>query len=242
MKNDLNLENTYYDNIDSNFINAFKLSESEFTHNELMDMLKVGNIPQKQIAAIKLDCIHNAEEIEVLLSNLTGCDGKIREAVAQKIYTLITNNNNTESFANLSPDIFADATIDINANICRLIVDSARMLKDYENFSFVYTNKLVTFAKEALCELNKFVFRDKKYVINKQLFKLYWCLEGLRYFYKYANQDDLKLILYSCSEVSEYTIREKTAQIVIQTNNYSEIKHKLINDPNYYVRQIFKSS
>lgn len=242
MKNDLNLENTYYDNIDSNFINAYNLSESEFTHIELINMLKTGNIPQKQIAAIKLDCIHNTEEIEVLLSNLTGCDGKIREAVAQKIYTLITNNDNIESFANLSPDIFADATIDINANICRLIVDSARMLKNYEKFSLIYTNKLISYAKDALCELDKFIFRDKKYVINKQLFKLYWCLEGLRYFYNYANPDDLKFVLYSCSTIDEYTIREKIAQIIIQTDNFNEIKQKLKNDNNYYVRQIFKSS
>ena len=137
------------------------------------------------------------------------------------------------------PEIFADATIDINANICRLVVDSAFLMKDVENFAQIYTDKVLKFTFEALKELDNFIFRDKKYVINKQLFKLYWCLETLKNFYPFVKEDVLKEILYKCSEQKEYTIREKTAQILAVTNIFPELKNKLMDDENYYVRAAF---
>ena len=79
-------------------------------------------------------------------------------------------------------EVFANASIDINANICRLVIDSVAILKKDSEFSEKYLNKILMFIKEAFIEIDKFIFRDKKYVINKQLFKLYWCLEALKLF------------------------------------------------------------
>ena len=84
-----NLNKGFYIDLDTNFQEACEMSEREFSHEELIELLKNGNIPQKQIAALKLDYILNQEEANILINNLTGCDGKIREAVALKISNLL---------------------------------------------------------------------------------------------------------------------------------------------------------
>ena len=231
----------FYKNIDENFESAVELSEKNFSHDDLMQLLQNGNIPQKQIAALKLDCVENKTEGKILVDNLTGCDGKIREAAALKInQLLIKENNNLNKF--LYPEIFADATIDINANICRLVVDSVSILKQNKEFSKIYLNKILNFISETFEELDKFIFRDKKYVINKQLFKLYWCLETLKNFTSEIDESLLLKILERASQEKEYTIREKAAQILVNLTNpdFENLKSRLINDENYYVREVFR--
>ena len=238
---DIDLNTGFYADLDTNFYQACDMCDRNFSHSKLIEMLKNGNIPQKQIAALKLDCVSSKEEAQVLISNLTGCDGKIREAVALKIFQILTQDGSNKLFFNY-PQIFADATIDINANICRLVVDSACLLQSIEDFSPNYTNIILRFALDALKELDNFIFRDKKYVINKQLFKLYWCLETLKNFYPYAPKDTLSEILSKSAAQKEYTIREKTAQILILTDILPEIRQQLENDENYYVRAVFTKS
>ena len=81
----------------------------------------------------------------------------------------------------------------------------------------------------------------KKYVINKQLFKLYWCLETLQNYYMEIDNIKLKQILEQGAAQSEYTIREKVAQIVRLAGGFEDLKNKLEQDENYYVRAIFNS-
>ena len=238
---DKDLNTGFYADLDSNFQEAYEMCDRDFSHTDLIEMLKVGNIPQKQIAALKLDGVFNQDDAEILISNLTGCDGKIREAVALKTYQILAKDECSKKFFNY-PKTFADATIDINANICRLVVDSACLLQSIEDFSSNYTNIILRFALDALKELDNFIFRDKKYVINKQLFKLYWCLETLKNFYPYAPKDTLSGILSKSAAQKEYTIREKTAQILILIDILPEIRQQLKNDENYYVRAVFTKS
>lgn len=226
------------DNFDKDFEAAYKLCVNTHTHSELLDMLNSGNIAQKQISALKFDVVQNEQDVHALLSNLTGCDGKIREAVAFKINSLLFNDEVKKLFAPHAAKVFAQASIDINANICRLVVDSALMLKEFDNFSKSYTDYILKFIQEALAELDKFIFRDKKYVINKQLFKLYWSLEALNNFCEYVDEETLKEIIIKCSKQEEYTIREKIALILSNTNINKEVKELLTNDENYYVKQI----
>lgn len=226
--------------LDENFDFACELSEKEFTHQELLKMLEVGNIAERQIAALKFDKVENDVDALALMNNLTGCDGKIREAVALRINQLLTSNIEARAFFNY-PLVFADATIDINANICRLVVDSAKLLKADAEFSKIYLERILEFTKQAFEELDKFIFRDKKYVINKQLFKLYWCLETLQNYYMEIDNTKLKQILEQGAAQSEYTIREKVAQIVRLAGGFEDLKNKLEQDENYYVRAIFNN-
>ena len=224
--------------LDENFDLACKLSEKEFTHNELLEMLNNGNIAERQIAALKFDKVENDIDALALMNNLTGCDGKIREAVALRINQLVVSIPETREFFNF-PLVFADATIDINANICRLVVDSAKLLKEDADFTQIYVQRILKFTQEAFEELDKFIFRDKKYVINKQLFKLYWCLETLQNFYMDVEKTTLEAILNKGAEQNEYTIREKVAQVVKLSGYFQELEEKLKFDENYYVRAVF---
>lgn len=228
----------FYKDLDTNFEEAYKMSSMEFTHEELLNMLQNGNIPQKQLAAMRLQSTNNQAEADILVSNLTGCDGKIREAVALKINNLLREKPECVEFFNQA-EIFADATIDINANICRLVIDSLPYIKQNQNFTKIYLGKILKFISNAFEELDKIAFRDKKYVINKQLFKLYWCLDALKYFVDDINAKTLLKILNRTASEREYTIREKTAQIVVLTP-FEELKNLLKNDENYYVRAVFR--
>lgn len=230
----------FYNNLDTNFEQALEMSEKNFSHSELIELLKTGNIPQKQIAALRLDEITSQEEADILISNLTGCDGKIREAVALRINQLLITFPNIAKYFTQA-DIFANASIDINANICRLAIDSAGILLSDNNFFITYSNTILKFIYESFEALDKFIYRDKKYVINKQLFKLYWSLEALKLFADKLEKSTLFTILDRSSREREYTIREKSAQIIVKLDSrkYSTIKKQLQNDDNYYVRQIF---
>ena len=81
MNADLNSNNCFYDDLDKNFELAYKMSEIDFSHDELISMLRNGNIPEKQIAALKFDYVKDKNDATALLSNLTGCDG---QAVTEK--------------------------------------------------------------------------------------------------------------------------------------------------------------
>lgn len=231
----------FYENSDTNFEQALILSETEFSHEKLIEMLKNGNIPQKQIAALKLDGIRNIEEGKILLSDLTGCDGKIREAVVFKLFELIKNNPETREIfhGGHSASVLADASIDINGNICRLAIDCADILSEDNTFSKIYSEKIINIINRAFGELEKITFKDKKYVINKQIFKIYWCLESLKNFITLIDKETLEDILTKSASRDEYTIREKTAQILVKISGFENLKNILKNDENYYVRNVF---
>ena len=235
---EFNLNECYESTLDANFSRALTLCSEEFSKEQLLEFLQYGNMPEKQYAALVIDSIENREEADILMSNLTGCDGKIREAVAFKLGELVQKNPNM--FLEY-PEIFAKATIDINANICREIIDVLKYLKFDKDFSKVYIREIVKIITDALDTLSSFNFRDKKYTINKQLFKIYWCLEGINVFASYINEDELFSILNNCSKIQEYTIREKVA-LVLKNNAKSDklenLKSKLKLDENYYVKNV----
>lgn len=232
----------FYKDLDTNFEIACELSEQEIEHEKAIEFLRYGNIPEKQIAALNLQFLNSKEEAQILVNNLTGCDGKIREAVALKITQFLIQDKKYIDYF-VYPEIFADATIDINGNICRLVLDAVAILGENTDFKICYINKILAFVDEAFDALDKFVFRDKKYVINKQLFKLYWCLEALKLFFRDVEQDKLLGILERAVNEQEYTIREKVAQIVVNLNDvkFLSLKNILKDDENYYVREVFKN-
>ena len=228
----------YEESLDKNFSRAYNLCTGDFSQEELFGLLKNGNMPEKQFAALEISSLNNQSEADILMGNLTGCDGKIREAVAFKISELIRAD---KSFFYKYPDIFADATIDINANICRTVIECLNWLKDDSGFSKIYMDKILKFIDDALNALDGFIFRDKKYTINKQLFKLYWCLEGINVFFENLDENTIVEPLKRCAEVEEYTIREKVALILkhpIKTKQLINLKKHLKNDSNYYVKNV----
>lgn len=223
-----------------NLKQALNLAKKEFTHSELVEHLKTGSVLEKQISALNLKCVNSKAEAHLLVQNLVGVDGKIREAVAFKIHELLFQHNLAEMFNSADNyETFAMALIDIDSNVCRLVLDIIEKLQYDSKFSEFMSKKLVEIIKEVFEEVEKFTFRDKKYKINKQVFKLYWSLSALNIFYKNLDFQELKQILIKASQFSEYTIREKCMKILpklIHDEDLNNIYLKLLNDDNYYVR------
>ena len=236
------MKHKYESTLDENFNRAFELCSSEHNYELLIDLLKTGNIPEKQYSALFINELKSQEDAKIFISNLVNCDGKIREAVALKISEFIHIEQYREYFSNY-PEIFAQSTIDINANISRIIIDSLVYLNDNPSFGGKYSKILQKYIQDAFDGLDKIIYRDKKYTINKQLFKLYWSLEGLYNYSQYIERSVLKDILEKTSNISEYTVREKAAKFLRKYKNepmFVNLISKFEQDENYYVKSFFK--
>jgi len=235
------LNNSYYETLDENFTQALNLYETDYTHSDLLEFLKNGNIVQKQIAALKLETIKSIEDAQILVSNLVGQDGKIREAVSLRLNEFMSTPELLPYFETAQNyKIFLAAIIDINANICRNVICAISNLKNNDTFLNQFCPELVKLSSELLDKIEKFDFQDGKYKVNKEVFKLYWCLETIYEFYDKINFIDLKQIILRAKNIQEYTIREKAAKILSRHFNDEELKLaqiELKNDSNYYVRR-----
>lgn len=236
-----NNDNSYFNSHEENFKQALELASKDFSDAELYELLKNGNIPQKQIAALRIKTVESEEQARIFLANLTGQDGKIREAVSLRINEFMCNPQTLHYFQNINAyDIFLEAIIDINGNICRNIINAVANMKDSEDFSKYYTSKLIQKIWTLIDIIKDFDLQDGKYKVNKEVFKLYWCLETLYDFADKIKFSELKQILLATKEINDYTIREKTARILtlnFQDDDLNKIKIQLKSDNNYYVRR-----
>lgn len=235
------MNNSYYKTLDENFEQALNLYESNYSHEQLLDLLKSGNIVQKQISALRLDTITSDSDAKILVSNLVGQDGKVREAVSLRLNEFMSDPNLICFFQ--SPEnynIFLLAIIDINANICRNVISAVSNLKNNDTFCKIFGTNLVKLTLELLDKVEEFNFQDGKYKVNKEVFKLYWCLETIYEFYEKIEFSDLKTIILRSKNINEYTIREKAAKILSRGFTDRDLllaQSELKNDPNYYVRR-----
>ena len=235
------MNNSYYETLDENFTQALNLYEQEYSHEELVEFLASGNIVQKQIAALQLDTVKSTEDAKILLSNLTGQDGKIREAVSLRLKEFMSDKQLIGYFDGISNcQIFLDSIIDINANICRNVISAISNLKNNTEFCKMFCSGLSKMTKNYLDIVEKFNFQEGKYKVNKEVFKLYWCLETIYEFYDKINFEELKDIIKRAKSIQEYTIREKAAKILsrnFEDPELEKIRQELKNDNNYYVRR-----
>lgn len=231
------MNDTLDTSFETNFNTAMKMSENEYDYQALMGFLNSDKIVEKQIAALKLSEIKSKEDAQILVSNLVGQDGKIREAVAFKVNELSQNPKYWGFFNdNKIFDILIQGIMDINGNVCRQIV-SGQWFED-ESFRLYLCSKLPERIREILDEIKKIDSQSKQYIISKRNFQLYWCLEALFKIIDGIDFELIKDILLQTGEFCDYTIREKTAKILARINNpkVEPLKEKLRNDENYYVR------
>ena len=217
------------------------LCSKSYSYEDLFLFLESGNIREKHFASLEIDEIKSKRDAEIFISNLINCDGKIREAAAYK-YTEFMHNPKYQVYFSKYPAVLAQSTIDINANVSRMIIKGLYYLKDNGDFGIEYSKRLLVYIDEAFDGINKITYKDKKYTVNKQIFKLYWCLEGLKYFYKYVPQNILYNILSHVMELSEYTVREKAAFLIMQNKvSFRLLVERIIADKNYYVRKMYET-
>lgn len=238
---DENNNNSLNADLNTNFNLALQMSEKNLEHDEIMEFLTCDNIALKQIAALAIDELKSRADALKLLQNLVGQDGKIREVIALKVNILVKSY----------PELFLDekiyntlleAIIDVNANVCREIIESVVFLKTISpEFNKYFCPKLVDKINLTFKEIEKFNFRTKKFVTSKKMFNLYWCLEALGEFTDCIDFSTLKPILLKTGTMKDYTIREKTAKILAMNSfddiDLNNLAKALKQDENYYVRR-----
>ena len=217
----------------TNFENCCNFFEQNYTQEQLYNFLKNGTLAEKQLACIKIESINNSEEANILMQNLTGIDGKVREAVSFKLQTFINKRPDLFKQQNFY-GIFLTSIIDINGNICRNIITALTNLTDDNNFCEYFTNKIIEFSHNVCDTIEKFNYKDRKYVTNKEIFKLYWYLETLSIFDKIPEKE-LSSLLERTAQIEEYTIREKTAQLLTKLTIIPKTIQNINYDGNFYV-------
>ena len=241
------LDSSFQSNVEANFNTAMKMSEGQYCYDELMAFLKSDKIVEKQIAILELSEIKSAEDAELLVSNLVGQDGKVREAAAFKINGLLKNNASGIDFkpfflTQKNYEIFLKAVMDINGNVCRQIVDLTT-IEEFQTYLCEHLSIQINNIWDEIQNLDFCNAPQKKYVVSKRNFQLYWGLEALCNIAEKIKFSILKPILLDCGEFYDYTIREKIAKILTKIDNQDldELKEKLKNDENYYVRRYLQS-
>lgn len=224
---------------ENNTDKALLLSQKDFTQEELLTILKGDDILEKQIALIKLNCLNSKDEAEILLSNLTGQDTRIRENTAFKIMDLFKTEHNSYLQNDVFIKIYVNGVLDVNPSVCRGIINSIKYIDNKQLFFDTLLDKI------NLIMENLPKYGNKTHEISKKLFNLYWALEALaelKDIYE-NNFDKIKNLLTDTYDFSEYTIREKVAKILnicdFKDAQLDELKHKLKNDENFYVRNCF---
>ena len=228
------------DNLNNSLNTVVELCQKEYSTGEIYKILSEGTVMEKQVAVLNLSEIRSYDEAKILMDNLTGIDGKVRQAVAYKILQLMPEYKDFFKCFEFYR-IFAKSIIDIDSNVCRLDIDAIQYLKDDKSFSEFIANEMKNIILASLEKLSKISYKSKKYTSNKQYFKIYWCLETLSEFYFALDYKYLLKILTDCSSLSEYTIREKCAVILKKLPDSEEvnnIRKILMSDENYYVRNI----
>lgn len=225
-------------NLEANFNAAMNLTSKTHDYQELLKMLSSEKIVEKQIAALEIPEIKSKNDAIILASNLTGQDGKVREAVAFKLNELSQNPEYLEHFLeNDIFDILLDGVMDINGNVCRMVITS----KFFENIDFCnfMCEHLPERIMKIINDIKDLDLTAKQYVVSKRNFQLYWALEAFYNIIDVVDFGKIEDILGFCADFYDYTIREKTAKIVSKLDNpqVQEMKEKLINDENFYVRR-----
>ena len=222
---------------------AAGLCKKEYSHSDIIDVMKTENDFEKQICILKLQKLESQEEADLLIFQLTGHHGLIREAAAAKISEFILNNRFLELFLNEKALTSLLKTVnDINPNICRMICSALpNLLTDNNKEKQIFLKLLYQRFDEVFEELER-LKRSNWY--TKKLFNLYWCLEALA-MTKPPVDIQLEKILEQASKIRDYTIREKTAfvlsKIESSSSKLNEIKSRLKTDDNFYVKRYSKA-
>lgn len=223
---------------------AADVVQKDYKKEEIIAVLKNGDELEKPVVILSLENIEDKIEAELLIDNLTGCDGRIREASAVKISEFLQNPKTGIYFLDeKSVKIILNGIMDINPNVGRSLIDGIKECKQLQTLLQPYLINKIEEIIIKLKEISKSPFRENKlndrknHAKNKILFNLYWALEALCYTDLDESDEKFLGILNFTSDVFDYTIREKAAKILSKMKNPPPVLlHKLKNDENFYVK------
>ena len=128
-----------------------------------------------------------------------------------------------------------DAIIDINPNICRLVIESLAGINDKKSFFGKLYNRVVEEINDALA-MN---IRNKGYAYSRKVFKIFWYMEAVSELGYFEDEAKIQELLLKTYKFKDYTIREKSAKLaalVLGKYEITDIVNTLKNDENYFVR------
>lgn len=225
---------------ESTMSKAFELCCSEISREEIIEALGSSDDVKKQICILKMEPPENIEEARALVSNLTGQDGIVREAVAVKLNEFVCPPDPCELLLNDEfLQTYSKALTDVNPNICRLIIDFIPYIPGQQKlFNLIEEN-----VSDLLSDIEN-ASASKNHVTTKKMFKLYWCLEAVYHIdEKAVNILLLNSIFDRVIKLDDYTILEKTAKIITKNTFFEEkfkgYKRLLSGHENFYVKSYF---
>ena len=224
---------------------ALEIIQKPYEKNEILSLLENGDEFEKPVAIMALENLCNKNEADLLINNLTGCDGRIREASALKISEFLKNSEIAPYFFDeRSLETILNGIMDINPNVGRALIDGIKECQPLQKLILPKLIDRILNIIEKLKALSDTPYADNKlkntknHAKNKIVFNLYWALEALYYTdFNNFTQEKLLDILNFTSGYIDYTIREKTAKILSKMNEQpSDLLQKLKNDENFYVK------
>ena len=224
---------------------ALEIIQKPYEKNEILSLLENGDEFEKPVAIMALENLCNKNEADLLINNLTGCDGRIREASALKISEFLKNSEIAPYFFDeRSLETILNGIMDINPNVGRALIDGIKECQPLQKLILPKLIDRILNIIEKLKALSDTPYADnqlkntKNHAKNKIVFNLYWALEALYYTdFNNFTQEKLLDILNFTSGYIDYTIREKTAKILSKMNEQpSDLLQKLKNDKNFYVK------
>lgn len=229
---------------DDNFnveLEAYNISLMDYTKDDILRILAENNDEKKIVAIINLKSIDNKFEADLILSHLTGQDGRIREAVS---YILAELNPSDFYLDVKSINTLLNGILDINPNVVRNLIS---FIDKSPNLKEKLLKPIEIKTNEILSNLSKFIREDspffenisksnKNHAKNRLTFNLYWLLETISIL-DVNKIENLQEILTKTSNFIDYTIREKTAKILSKMEiKPPKLLRKLKNDENIYVK------
>lgn len=224
---------------------ALEIIQKPYEKDEILSLLENGDEFEKPVAIMSLESLCNKKEADLLINNLTGCDGRIREASALKISEFLKNSEIAPYFFDeCSLETILNGIMDINPNVGRALIDGIKECQPLQKLILPKLIDRILNIIEKLKALSDTPYADNKlkntknHAKNKIVFNLYWALEALYYTdFNNFTQEKLLDILNFTSGYIDYTIREKTAKILSKMNEQpSDLLQKLKNDKNFYVK------
>ncbi len=228
---------------------AVNITGKSYSKQEIINILKDGDEFEKPVAIMSLDDIEEQLEAELLINNLTGCDGRIREASALKISEFLQKPETSCYFLDKkSIETILNGIMDINPNVSRALIEGIKGCPLLQKLIFAPLIDKITGIVEKLKEISDTPFFENKlkntknHAKNKIVFNFYWALEALYYTdfnNSYNNLSDEKFlyILNFAGGYIDYTIREKAAKILSKMDMPPfDLLQKLKNDKNFYVK------
>lgn len=228
---------------------ALEIIQKPYTKSEIFHLLEFGDEFEKPVAIMTLDNIEEEFEAELLINNLTGCDGRIREAAALKISEFLTKPETAEYFFDeKSIETILNGIMDINPNVGRALIEGIKNCPPLQKLILTPLLDRILSIIEKLKEISNTPFFENKlkdtknHAKNKIVFNFYWSLEALYYTefnnsYNNFNGDKILQILNFAGSYIDYTIREKAAKILSKMDEPPfDLLQKLKNDKNFYVK------